>query len=514
MRVQSITSGDSQRCGCFRSASLLVLAVGLTCFAFFACRRSVDWSRFDYDSVKGSLDVLVSGENLYHELSLQSITEAVSGTVEYLKNEPCVDSVGVSADSSVWVIFRNGLPGCVDSRLWDSTAVQGPTRSEPEVRITGTSAGQVSASCVILAPFMWQFGVHEAADYLAEKLLQCGPTMAIVELTNQAVTVEKVREYLDLGPGVLYWSTHGGLLGDNGCYLLTGEWATSESMADRLINVYNAKYEVGNRGRYLYLVPGKVDNVPGVFLGVTPAFVRRFGKFDRYGNQVPVTQSIAYISACYSDYRTATALKDSFVAAGIDAYFGWDGEVNTEFSGDKAALSFVMLSDTFTTGEAIKALGNRTSPKGGALNLTGDSFVMIRSYVAATSGAVRKVDRYPSATVSSSGTGIAAPACGLTLMFPGAQAGVFDVNRDPGTMLIYVDGVRGYTAMYGYQGVSGSISVGGYGRGVISGVFSGTLGWWDFTRTPPPNPMTDPPDATMVLSDGVIKTSGIAGSTE
>jgi hypothetical protein len=73
-------------------------------------------------------------------------------------------------------------------------------------------------------------------------------------------------------------------------------------------------------------------------------------------------------------------------------------------------------------------------------------------------------------------------------------------------MLGWMDAASGrpYIALKGYQGVSGTISIGRYDEGVISGSFNGVAGYWPMGG----DPEKDPPSTTIRIADGRFKYSG------
>jgi hypothetical protein len=126
---------------------------------------------------------------------------------------------------------------------------------------------------------------------------------------------------------------------------------------------------------------------------------------------------------------------------------------------------------------------------------------------------------YVQATRSISGSGINALLCkegsadiaaNVMISFPGDQPGLFNCTADENATIYWTDAGTGYTytVMKNYVGVNGTISVDRCRSDVITGHFSGKLGWWDFGK----DPEKEPPSDTITLEGGVFKFTGKVSS--
>jgi hypothetical protein len=64
---------------------------------------------------------------------------------------------------------------------------------------------------------------------------------------------------------------------------------------------------------------------------------------------------------------------------------------------------------------------------------------------------------------------------------------------------------RYYYAQKNYLGVSGHIKIDRCAGDIMTGSFSGTLGYWDWVTH---NPYADPPEETVTFTKGIIKYTG------
>jgi hypothetical protein len=94
----------------------------------------------------------------------------------------------------------------------------------------------------------------------------------------------------------------------------------------------------------------------------------------------------------------------------------------------------------------------------------------------------------------------------LTINFPGSGPGSFDCSTTDGAVIIWSEVISGrsYSVQRGLVGVGGTIDVSRSESDIMTGRFSGLLGWWDAGR----NPNEDPPSDTVRLKDGVFKYTG------
>jgi hypothetical protein len=360
------------------SAALAVLTL--------VCEQSStpsDWSEFNEGTVEGSLNALANADSIYlSTMESQGMGAAAEAARSYLEGEDAVARVSIPGDSSVTVLFANGLLGVIsepDLGTRDSLVPFAP----PEVPARIAGGGEAIPSAVILTPFAHEFGTV-AEDWVAGKLDTCfgGPDSVALRISNQAVTVDTVGDILGAGPGVLLWSGHGVLFdrdavsGDSWVALVTGETYPSSQMAHRIIDKYAGGAKAGGEARELIVASDERK----LYLAVTPTFVRNHGNFDYMeGMGTNATKSLVYICCCYSGMQSGGMLQ-AFWEVGVDAYLGWSKSVKSLFAAQRQLYFFYNATDTCTVLEAYSGIGNVTDPWQGAqlLHYSADS-VMIRS---------------------------------------------------------------------------------------------------------------------------------------
>ncbi len=501
--------------------SLFVLLAALAATTLVCKQSGVpdDWSEFTEETVKGSLDALAAADSVYRAvMTSQGVPAAAESARAWLDAHASVAAVGITRDSSVTAFFKNGLVGTIcelDRGTRDSLDTTPLTQGTVH-----SAAGEVIASAVVLTPFAHAWGTV-AEDMVADLLDTCfgGLGGATERVSDAAVSVDKVREVLTAGPGVLLWSSHGALAfkdevnSEDWSVLLTGESYGSEAMAQRIVNNYagGARAAGGDRELVVAMVKGKP------YLAVTPKFVEQYGNFNYMeGMGYNATKSIVYACCCHSGLQTggmATAFRD----AGADIYLGWSKETKALFAAQRQVLFFRNATDTCTASQAYYGIGNVTDPWHSAQLLCyAFDTVMIRSQmrfskdgtplhgysvgVALASG-VTTVNCFASPPLQE-------PQYGVTVHFPGTGPGSWDCLSAEDAEIYITDfsqSGKWFAVKKDLVGVSGTIDVARYDGDIISGSFSGTLGHW----TEGQNPEEDPPSETIEIQNGVFKHVGL-----
>jgi hypothetical protein len=237
------------------------------------------------------------------------------------------------------------------------------------------------------------------------------------------------------------------------------------------------------------------------FLEITPAFVSQFVHFDTTLGHLK--GRMAYVHACYSATPVnGSMLRAAFFDAGASSYWGWDDRVYVRPSCEVTMSVFQMLADTFTCGEAIKALPSRSCP--GTLQFSGDSSQMLRHVLEAlfngqhldcsSAGCTRSWWPSGEPLTSIEGFGV---SLGLLVGFAGHWPGVYTEAETTAGFFCSGEAVGGYYSS-DPDGTSGIVSVERFDADVASGTFSAVL------RGDGGNVLT--------ISDGFFKISGIGTS--
>ena len=499
--------------------SLLVLLAALAAAALVCTCSTVpdDWSEFTEQTVKGSLDALVAADSVYQRVFAALGADAASeSTRVFLLAHEAVVAAGSPASTSVTAFFANGLVGSVFG------ADRGPRDSlfaAPKLEeLTGFADGEAIASAVVLTPFAHDWGTV-SEDKVIGFLDTCfgGPEPATEHFTNAEVDVDKVKEILQAGPGVLLWSSHGDIVfvdqinWEEWSVLLTGESYPSQGMAERIVRDYAGGARQTGADRELVVVTIKGRH----FLAVTPKFVTSYGNFDYMeGMGHNATKSLVYACCCYSGLSTGKMV-DAFFAAGADVYLGWSDAVKVNFAAVKHYSFFKQASDTCTVHEAYNTLGNVVDPwRSAQLTLYIADSMMIRSQMRMKKDgsdlrgySVGVHEGSPTSIACFTGDDIRTIQYGVSVNIPGPQAGSYNCLTDKDAELVFTDlySGKGYIVQKDYVGVSGTIDVQGYTGDRVSGTFSGTLGYWTIGQ----DPEEDPPAETVELQNGFFKHMGV-----
>lgn len=501
--------------------SLFVLLAALAAAALVCKQSDVpdDWSEFTEETVRGSLDALTAADSVYRTvMTSQGVPAAAESARAWLDAHASVAAVGITRDSSVTAFFKNDLVGVIcelDRGTRDSLDTTPLTQGTVH-----SAAGEVIASAVVLTPFAHAWGTV-AEDMVADLLDTCfgGLGGATERVSDAAVSVDKVREVLTAGPGVLLWSSHGALAfkdevnWEDWSVLLTGESYGSEAMAQRIVNNYagGARASGGDRELVVAMVKGKP------YLAVTPKFVTKYGNFNYMeGMGHNATKSIVYACCCHSGL-SAGMMPDAFLAAGADVYLGWSKPVKALFAAQRQILFFLNATDTCTTTQAYYGIGNVTDPwKGAQLLCYATDTIMIRAQMNFEKDGSPQHGYSVGVAMASGLTTVSClasqpfqePQYGVTVHFPGSGPGSWNCTAQEDAEIFvfdYTQGGKWYVVQKDFVGVSGSIEAARYDADVISGRFSGTLGHW----TEGQNPEEDPPSETIEIQNGIFKHLGL-----
>jgi hypothetical protein len=405
----------------------------------------------------------------------------------------------------VWVWFRNGAVGTI-IKPRPGTAL----RCRPQ-RQAQAAAGETPGPYYVLSPFRshWDPGNGEPDSDYSDELVALlgqtlGPSAQVTPLYNGDVTVERARQAVSAG--FLYWCSHGEqipLPPDSTIVtgLVLGEWWDTQTSSGRIMSLASAGYrfadEFGSGGRHLSI--GVLDGE--VYFGVLPGFFSDFANFA--GQELGARdRSIVYISCCFG-----AGVKEAAMAKGADAFFGWTG---SPYSTEARVIDSTILTricDSMTIGEALVG-ANRTSDLA-FLAFAGDSNVMVRSKctLEVAGGAQRFhlliAERGGTVTIAAHD---ATPSPGQVIVSFPDSPGTYSMPQASDAMLVWYDipAARYYMVGNDMQGVFGTITIDRLDDAVISGTFSGTLGWWDTGH----DPSQDPPDATVEVGSGWFKYAG------
>jgi hypothetical protein len=99
------------------------------------------------------------------------------------------------------------------------------------------------------------------------------------------------------------------------------------------------------------------------------------------------------------------------------------------------------------------------------------------------------------------------PQYGVTVHVPGAGPGSWTCETDEDALIgvTTIASAKLYLVQKNYVGVNGTIEVDRYDNKIVSGRFSGKLGWWAIGQ----NPDEDPPTETIEIQNGIIKYAGL-----
>ena len=473
---------------------------------------------FNLTTVENALLIMDSAEELYINIAAsQGMQAAADAALASLLAQTNVEHAEIGPDSTVWVFFKNGLLAGIYELDRD------PTESVPQGNqllnkledING--GGESIGFAVILNPIASEFG-YSAHVAIAEMLDDCFGSeedATAIYLDNQ-VTVQKVKEVLTAGPGVLLWYGHGCVVPvdefgpEKWVVFMTGENYASEQMAEKLVNTYSSGANLSSFFREIVVVKYKGKH----WLAVTPTFVTNYAEFDYLENlNYNGCKSVVFACCCWSGNSNGM-MDDAFLSVGVDNYLGWTRAVSVSFANDVITDFFENATDTFTIEQAYDAIPVKTDPNTNAgLSLT-HSPMMIRSQMNMKKDG-SDLHGYSVGVVVDDVTMVNCfagqprqlPEYGVTVHFPGSNTGSWNCQTDDDALIAITDLTSGqlFIIQKDYVGVNATIDVSTYDEDIISGKFSGTLGYWTIMQ----NPEEDPPSMTISIQDGVFKHVGI-----
>ncbi len=504
-----------------RPANRTAVLVGLLGL-LLSCHKQIDWSALNEQTVERNLGSLRTAEDAYlSQLASGNISAAAQEALANLLGQPGVDTATISPDSTVWVIFDNGLVAGICEQTFDTTAQRRPVpaRNWPDLeqQPVVSSGGVVAPSPRIFAPFAEELLGTALETYdVWEMCRGCYGLRRAEFWVNSAVTVQCVRAQLQDARSLFFWTGHGCLVspfpGAPPCAaLLTGKSYSQGEMAAAIATEFRDDTKPGPSGpRLAFAAHGR-----RFYPVILPEFVRAYGRFD---NSEPYWKTMAYITACFSAYQTNPELEQAFHDAGADLFCGYDWAVNDMFAYNLDTTFIRAMTDTCLPIEALAQLGSVTDPdpvygRNASFRMSGDTLVMLRHVldgrrdgrpfragaVIATAGGQVNLQ---GAMVAE---GDSEPSWQVTVACPG-NTGSYNIETCDDAFLCLVDNreSRAYYAVRGYVGTSGTIDIGRYNAELISGRYSGTLGYW----APGLIPTRDQPTATLTIADGCIKHTG------
>lgn len=487
-----------------------------------SCHQPIDWTALNEQTVEQNLGALRTAEDVYlARLASGDISAAAEEARASLLGEPGVDTATISPDSTVWVIFSNGLVAGICERTFDTTTGRSPVAAR---RLPGSdrlpvviSGGVVASSPRIFAPFADELLGTALETYdVWEMCRGCYGLRQAEFWTNTAVTVQRVKAQLQDARSLFFWTGHGCLVspfsGAPPCAaLLTGRSYSRGEMATAIATEFRDDARSGPAGpRLAFAAHGR-----RFYPVILPEFVRAYGRFD---NSEPYWKTIAYITACFSAYQTNPELEQAFHDAGADLFCGYDWAVHDMFAYNLDTTFIGALTDTCVPMEALALLGSVTDPdpvmwRNASFRMSGDTLVMLRHVldgrrdgrpfragaVVATAGGQANLQ---AAVVAE---GDSEPSWQVTVACP-ASSGTYEIQTCDDAFICLIDNreSRVYYAIRGYVGVNGTIDITRYDAEVISGRYSGTLGYW----SPGLIPNRDQPTVTLTITDGRIKHTG------
>jgi len=226
------------------SAARCVALVGLL-VAGIACHRApTDWGAFDEKTIERNLASIDSARVVYRaQTDAGHRDSAAIKAAALLLAQSGVDSVVIAPDSTVWVLFTNGLRVGLGELPVDS-GVRMPTRfvrPAPKVRIAGgLPGGEVYPMATLIVPFPEDLPASWFAATAIRPKLESVPGMLSTQmLCDSETTVERIRALLAESP-VFYWAGHGLLVSGNTPGLVTGKAFDRAGMSHAAGDEYRA----------------------------------------------------------------------------------------------------------------------------------------------------------------------------------------------------------------------------------------------------------------------------------
>lgn len=474
-----------------------------------------------------ALESLGNAENLYHSVcESQGREAAVASSLDLLDSHELVSSASMASDSTITVFYVNGLQGCVgypdvytpiesvfsmkkEQDISDGVVNQSGGGVNP-------SGGEVIPSAVILIPAANEFGSTLEND-VKELLDKCfGSLVPKTQVyMNEKVDVPLISDILKAGPGVLVWSGHGWIvkkepdIPDEWCAFMTGQGYPTDIAAE-VYEEFCEKYWGVENDRTIAVKPWK-----GLYyLLVTPAFICANAEFDKTsGGNKNCNKSLVFANCCYS---AESNMMNAFKVTNADIYLGWDKGVHPDFSGIMLKEFFKSATDTFTVLEAYQPLWHVKDPEEPHAELNMDPCddnsnlaMMIRSNMNMTIDGTDVWGYQVGRTVAGGCTFmtcVSEPGQGslyvISVSFPGVSTGSFDCTTSDAAMSVFnASSGKVFIVDDGLAGVSGNIDVKRSNSNIVSGTFSGTLGYW------PQGETSDFPSETLEIGEGFFKYS-------
>ncbi len=480
------------------------------------CHQPVRWDEMNQRTVEENLLALTTAEHIYlQHLNTGDLATAAREAAITLQNSPGVDTVIISPDSSVWAYFTNGLIAGICEQTLGTTARN--HRPAPLPVLT-TSGGAVGPEPEILVPFADELPGTALAATAVLTTCQNTYTLRTARLwQNSDVTVLRVKNLLQDAHSLLYWTGHGTLISPvpgelPAAALVTGRPYNRQEMAAAVAGELNEYARAGAGGPLIALTAHQGQFYPVIL----PAFITRYARFDK---SEPMWKAMVYISACFSAYQPNPLLEQAFRNAGADLFCGYDWAVSDDFSCDLDTTFIKALADTCLPLEALTGIAQVTDPnpyfgRNASFRIRGDTLVMLRHIldvrcqgtplrsclVTATLG------NHPNLQAPLAAPGDTGISRQITIGFPAAP-GEYNIQQTDDAFLCFMDTEQGriYWIAPGYVGVGGNITIHRITDDLITGHFSGVAGYW----APGSNPQTDPPAATINLTAGTIKHTGL-----
>ena len=473
---------------------------------------------FNFTTVEAALVTMDAAEELYlNIMASQGMQAAADAALTNLLAQSNVEHAEIGPDSTVWAFFKNGLLAGIyelDRNPVDAL-IQENQLLDKTKDVSG--GGESIGYAVILNPVASEFGfsTHVAIAELLDDCFGSEEDATTIYLDNQ-VTVQKVKEVLTAGPGVLLWYGHGCVvpvddLGpEKWVVFMTGENYASKQMAEKIVNTYSNGANLQSFLREIVVVKYKGKH----WLAVTPTFVSNYADFDYLENlNYNGCKSVVFACCCWSGNPNGM-MDDAFLSVGVDNYLGWTRAVSVSFANSVIIDFFENATDTFTIEQAYDDIQVKIDPNTNAgLSLT-HSPMMIRSQMRMKKDGA-DLRGYSVGIVIDDVTMVNCfagqprqlPEYGVTVHFPGSNTGSWNCQTDDGALIAITNLMNGqlFIIQKDYIGVNATIDVTTYDENIVSGKFSGTLGYWTISQ----NPEEDPPSMTISIQNGIFKHVGI-----
>jgi hypothetical protein len=481
----------------------------------------INYDAFEKRTIEENLAAIDSAGSLYAaQLAAGNIDAGAQQACAYLLSQLGVDTAVISPDSSVWAFFTSGLLAGVGNVRRDTTGLPAAEPSRlPDVRMQ--AGGETGGFPHFILPFDQELPCAKlAAEAIKEEVKRRLIWEESETFTGSAVDIGMTLGVINHGSGVIFWSGHG--------ELYPPEPGSPWSSGLLLGNSYNreamAAAAVAQCAGYMNPGPGQQRQAAVIrhpngkfYVVILPPFIRAHGDFHVGENPyINEGKTIVHLSCCFSAY--GGELMQSFIDAGADVVCGYDWAVGDLFSSGIDELFFRRMCDTCFPNEAMRLVGSLTDPepylkKQATFRMVGDTTVLLRAVLQA--GVRNNLYRVSSATASIGSAslisgmmhaeGHAENIGNLQIIFPGSAPGNFDVTKTDDAMIWWADITTGrsYRVLKDFVGVSGTIKVDRCASDIMTGSFSGELGYWGTN-----NPYEVPPMEVVTFKEGIFKYTG------